>query len=582
MKIKKIVIKHCRGIKDLTIVDEIFPNKPHILVAPNGFGKTSFAHAFSSIAKHRSEKINDDDRYDGDKNNKAEIELEVSENDIPKTLRVDENDNSNTIIKEFDIIVITNPSHIKAVAKNFGSNFSTPTGKMVIDPIVICKKIKKTDMPISKTKLQKEFGKNGSKLFDIELLFKNQSFANYSICCVSDIACLSKGNIFNKLEKIRDLINDMDFSEEETHHEISDLNEIIKNNIKYRYLNSFFTKIFNCSKIQAFSLIWFLVYLCRNDKKRFQEYFKFERYNFYKTKLKSVIENLNSSKYKQASVCEQGGDLQVRIPEPKFLSNGQRDVLILVAFLYQAQMQLTKKNSIIIIDELFDYLDDANLTVAQYYISQLMEDFHNSSRNLFPLLLTHLNPEFFRNYVFQHQKIIYLNKQSFSVTPTLQKLINIRTDARIKDNVSKFLFHYHPNNFDFSKDLQNFKGICEKWGTKDCFLNFLTGEYNKYKSNGSEKFDPLAVCAYTRVTIEKKVYESLKEGKEEFLAEHCTRNKLKLASAKGVEMPEIYYLLHIIYDEAMHSTTGKNNTASIEAKLTNPIIKEMIIDAIEN
>ena len=570
MKIEKIKIQYCRGINELVIDNELVPNKPIIFVAPNGFGKTSLAHAFKSIINHTSERIEDDDRHNNDNNNKASIEIQIKEDNQIKILSVNESNYSNTITKKFDISVITNPSFIKTSSQNIGGRFHTkPKGKLLIDPISITEKINKAYIPVSKNNLQKAFGKNGDKLFDFDLLFTNKLFVSYSSTCLSEIKKISNENIFQKLEAVRLIINTINFSNAEIS-SIPELENLNNSNMQYKDLSILLSKFFITSEIKTFSLIWFLVYM----------YFDFERYNFYKKKLSSVIKSLNSSKYKQASIQEHQGELQVVIPEPKYISNGQRDVLVLVSFLYQAHMQLKGKNSILIIDELFDYLDDANLTVAQYYISQLIEDFKASKRYLFPIILTHLNPAFFRNYVFQNQKVIHLNKEKYKVTPALQKLINVREDPKIKKNVSQYLFHFDPNDFDFSSDLALFADVRSTWGKTGNFKNFLFEEYKKYINKNDEGFDPLAICALTRVVIEEKVYNCLSDKKNEFLEKHKTGEKLKIALSTGIEIPEIYFLLRIIYDEGMHSTSEKNNTAAIEAKLLNPIIKEMIIEAI--
>ncbi len=43
MVISKIEISNIKGIGNLTINQNIYPNRPNILVAPNGFGKSSLA-----------------------------------------------------------------------------------------------------------------------------------------------------------------------------------------------------------------------------------------------------------------------------------------------------------------------------------------------------------------------------------------------------------------------------------------------------------------------------------------------------------------------------------------------------------
>ena len=108
--------------------------------------------------------------------------------------------------------------------------------------------------------------------------------------------------------------------------------------------------------------------------------------------------------------------------------------------------------------------------------------------------------------------------------------------------------------------------------------DFLGEEFKKYIAN--EPYDPLAICAYTRNKIEENTYNLLHTEQEIFLDTNTTGEKLKKALETGVEIPESYFLLRIIYDEAMHSSTSKNNLSAIEAKLSNPIIKQMIIDAV--
>ena len=69
MQIKSIQIKNVRGIQDKTIFLDMIPNKPSILVAPNGSGKSSFAFAFQWLNRLRL-KLEKDDAYDGNVINK--------------------------------------------------------------------------------------------------------------------------------------------------------------------------------------------------------------------------------------------------------------------------------------------------------------------------------------------------------------------------------------------------------------------------------------------------------------------------------------------------------------------------------
>lgn len=60
MNITSIQIKNIKGIENKSFKLDLPPNKPNILVAPNGFGKSSFAIGFDSL---KSSKIELDDKH---------------------------------------------------------------------------------------------------------------------------------------------------------------------------------------------------------------------------------------------------------------------------------------------------------------------------------------------------------------------------------------------------------------------------------------------------------------------------------------------------------------------------------------
>ena len=53
MNITSIQIKNIKGIENKSFKLDLPPNKPNILVAPNGFGKSSFACAFASLQNNK-------------------------------------------------------------------------------------------------------------------------------------------------------------------------------------------------------------------------------------------------------------------------------------------------------------------------------------------------------------------------------------------------------------------------------------------------------------------------------------------------------------------------------------------------
>ncbi len=110
MKIKTIEIKNVKGIGTHTFVLDLIPNKPNLLVAPNGFGKSSFGIAFDSLKR---DKIELDDKHYHLKSeaNRPLISMVVEDG---ATATLIANDTTNTINDVFDVFVINSQLTAKA------------------------------------------------------------------------------------------------------------------------------------------------------------------------------------------------------------------------------------------------------------------------------------------------------------------------------------------------------------------------------------------------------------------------------------------------------------------------------------
>ena len=71
------------------------------------------------------------------------------------------------------------------------------------------------------------------------------------------------------------------------------------------------------------------------------------------------------------------------------------------------------------------------------------------------------------------------------------------------------------------------------------------------------------------------------EFQNEFLVTHKTKAKLSFAEEKGIEIPEIFYLLGIIYNEGFHINNNQDWITPLRSKLDNIIIKNMIQEVIK-
>lgn len=584
MTISNIKIEGVRGIKSLEITDKIFKNQPNILVVANGFGKTSIAVAFKCIAGQTFLNLPDEERHLHNATTPARINLDIEESGQTKTLSVNEDAHSNKIRKNLDIHVIGDMRRIKASIRNMGG-FSAARAKQVIDPIVVCNKPTEIVNPYKVSSAKQVFGNHARLLKNLETeLFKSQLFIMRSTEFVEAIKPLIRERKWSKIEYIREKISSHAGDDAEAINAVAaDIQQVLAE-ADFELAAQIIVDTSDQDKSSAFLSIWQLVFLAREDLEKLSGYLEWLRYKEIRKSLKAHVADLNSS-WKNVSVKEVKGELVVELPDPSHISNGQRDILLLVAMFHVAKHQLTKEKAILIIDEVFDYLDDANLTVAQYYITELIKDYKQQGRVIYPIILTHLNPAFFKNYVFSNQNVIYLDKNhSYDSCDAMKKLISARNDVSvaksIRKDISKYLVHYYADEFDFFTDLETIKGTRPSWGRHEKFQVFIEEEFNKYKNKQS--YDPLAICAITRRTIEMLAYKQIEHLQDAkcFFDVHKTSPKLVWASQRGANVPETHYLLRVIFDDGLHWNLGRDNTISIVAKLGNPIIKKLIVDLV--
>ena len=565
-KIQSITIENIKGIKNLTFNLDIIPNKPSVLVAPNGFGKSSLAIAFNSLNNNR---INlDKDYYHEDNSNfTPKITLSFERDKTSSTLEAD--NSKNEIFKEFSCFVMNSQLYARG-------SYSSAKATLNIEDVVLVKKIPETtsfDYSLSKNQIR--FGNNSKILPNIEDLLSNKMLI-ISLFEKRDffhkaISTKNKGIITTFIDKINALSPNI--SKDKILENIgSDLSDLQKNT----YLKAIADIIKNyetnevSSYLSAIQFIW----LYNNDKNRFKKVYEYYSYEVKKEKIEGILSTFNST-WKNIKAKEERNQLVVKFPLAKDISNGQRDVLSFISMLFKAREKLTKHSNILIIDEVFDYLDDANLVAVQYYITKFIDEMKKEGKNIYPLILTHLDPSNFETFAFKDLKIYYLNKQQARKATNFEKLLRARKEDSIEEEISKYLLHYHTEGINKRDDFKSL-GLKETWGEENNFKDYINEEVRKYLDN--EDYDPFAVCCAVRVKIEENVYKRLnkEEDKVLFLGTHKTREKLDFAESKGVSSPEIYYLLGIIYNDGMHWKNNYDNVTPIVTKLTNLTIKQMI------
>jgi energy-coupling factor transporter ATP-binding protein EcfA2 len=410
--LKTIAIENIKGIKKKCFNLDILPNKPSILVAPNGFGKSSLASAFNSLQTDRL--VIDGyslHEYDNKNRPKLFIKYEKPDNTI---IDLEANDLVNTITDHFDYFVISSQVDAKGTGVNYGS-------EMTINPVILVDEVpEKVKFNYSFKTQKQRFGLNSKVLPNITSLLENLIL----IRRINEEISILENALKNQIQqKINEFINELN-------RQIGTSQDLIKwievNKVEYLgkvdYLSDLAQIIqqFNCfsSNAEIFLASIQVVNLYGDNKSDFKNACRYKAYEFEKQNYKEILKSFNAS-WKEVTLKESRRKLIVEFPEFHSISNGERDTLSFVALLEKARRSLIKNSNILVIDEVFDYLDDANLIAVQYYIMEMIEEYRLMGRRIYPLILTHLDPNYFRNFTFSKQKVYYLYDWKLKVNQSL-------------------------------------------------------------------------------------------------------------------------------------------------------------------
>ena len=582
MNISTIEITNIKGIGNRIFKLDLVPNRPNILVAPNGFGKSSFAIGFDSLKSNKIE-LDDKHYFNKDAGNRPVLSLSFT-NGV--TLVAD--DTQNTITDYFDVFVINNQTEPKAVVQTIPGRPAFAKTSLDIVPTVLIQKIPaKIDFDYNSATMKAAFGTNGSKL-------------------LSNIAKLfSCGALFHRIE------NEVDFSRfalknygttfETAFPQINlqtGTGNTIKNWITTNILPSFqgleeFTKLSNiiasfgftdvADEVDSYLTAWQIIAVKNNMGVNFKKACKYLYYLDEKEDCTKTIASFNPVKHRfDIKPKVEGNSLVVRWPKAHEISNGQRDILTFIAMLLKSRRNFKKQDCILVIDEIFDYMDDANLITFQYYISTFIDEMKRQKRRIFPILLTHLDPLFFNHFCFNDTKIKvnYLKEVNIKSNQNILKIIYKREMPSIQNMVDAYYFHYHPtiNTVDLTTEFKALK-LNLDWAKPEKFFKTIFREVRRYLLE-IDTFDPMAICFGVRIQIEKLVYDKIAdhENKTIFIDTNGTKNKLYFAQSIGIHLPETYFLLGIIYNTSLHLSEGQDISKPLGLKLENGTIKQMILN----
>ena len=575
--ISKITVKNIKGFsdRDNSIDVDIKSGKINILVAPNGYGKSSITAAFKSLTKTKI-KVEKEDIYK--ENEQLDSALSITEDTITYTA----DKNKNELANHFKVAVVNSRLVAKATGRNMGA-FHSVQGHLGINDFEIIHKIPTNCTILYDPKsLKNDFGKNGKILPNRSSLLRDNAFLSQLDDIYSDLDKQSAKMRQENINGIIQIINALNGTIEniKANFEEKSLSELNKDS-SYRNIVELINRHKNIKGLELFLYFYQIQKIYLSDKPMVKAKVQRAKYELFKQSFDNNLAIIGKT-WKNIHTMEHNGSLVIKMPNATNISYGQRDVLTLSIELLKIKSEIKDGcKLILIIDEVFDYLDPVNMTIVQYYFSQLVEEYRQKCI-LYPIIMTHLSPDYFNNYTFSPRRmnIVYLQKVYIQPNVNIKKLLVKREEETIKDDIAKFLLHYNKGEINQRAQFRNL-GLAETWGEGTTFLEHLINEMNKYLRKEAD-YDPYSVCIALRIKIEKIVYEKLptEDKKKEFIQTHKTKAKLEFAENILGELPDIYFILGIIYNDAGH-LKDENSEKPVVYRLNNLIIQNMISEIFE-
>lgn len=583
--ITNITIKNIKGFGNppVSLDVEIKSDKINLLIAPNGFGKSSLAAAFSSI-KPSKLVVEKENKYKNDESLASRLSVTIDGTSFSADA------SNNTISPVIEPYIITTRTKVHTFGRSIGP-FHSVSGFLDIEDI----ELSGTIPPSATVTYQMSYITSAAQT-KRGVLKNNPLFSNDEFIALSEeiIPVLDKFNTKKRGKLVDDIwvnINSLDGTADAI---VSGINDswfdAIESEPEYRAFKEVFKfYLGSATRFETFSCFFQLLTTYNRDKPNFKKAVNYSRHKVERERIDHDLKLLNSS-WNEIRTSNNDGKLMVHFPRADQMSNGQRDVLTMVCELIRFRSKIKRgKKYLLLIDEIFDYLDDANIMVAQYFLSQFSEF---DQAEIYICILTHLSTDFFRSYVFNKKRLneIFLKKVRPDVTAAMKSFIAFRealnrkgdqADASLYNDISLYLLHYNPLEKDISADLASRQRpeLKTSWGRKRDFHKYIIDELNKYFAS-SEDYDPYAVAIALRLKCEKNIYNTLatQELKDGFVATKKTIDKFDFCEDAGYTIPSSYYIVAAIHNEADHV---KNNNGIIKDtpmiyKLQNAVIQNVM------
>ena len=416
MTISRIHIENIRGFENVTLSVNIRPNCANILVAPNGFGKSSISTAFN-CAKGQSLSVDPKDKHK--KNEAATAILRIDHDGTTLSASPTKNEISDA----FNIYVIKSNIEPKAKLPKI-NGFTIAQPYLEIPPLDFGPVSTKEKLKFEIDKYKALLSNNGKLVPNFSTRCDNEDLKIELLNEMSSIDKLKQKRTMDLLTEIVEKANNSTGTKTSISEQIKPQYEIKIDEIAHfkTILNIVMKYCNDGTWLEAVIICYILMDLNASDRSNLKKWLQYPTYSQRLKSLKDFIADINSA-WVSAEIKETKGRVLVRFPDAASLSNGQRDLLYFTCSLLKSRTAVASKPSILLIDEVFDYLDDANIVVAQYFISKLIDSYRKDGKRIYVCLLTHLDPIFFKGYALRRQQTIYLDGTSQYISETMRKMI---------------------------------------------------------------------------------------------------------------------------------------------------------------
>lgn len=578
--IQKIKIENIKGKKNFEVsFTDLIANQPNIVVAPNGYGKSTIATAFKA-AQHGTLKLDRRDIYQQNPDNHPKLEIKfVGEYEGEYVSSETERNISSNI----SIGVINNPLYAKNTTRHFSMNTAS-TADLRIEDIVIYSTIpERKTIEYKYNKIKDKFGIYGKLFLNISgmlLSYKN-------IGLLVDIKdslnkCISQSRIKSSFTNFLNSCPNSGSAQNIKNSISLDQITLLRNNENIAVLFDCIYKMDQKpQEWQQIDVVFTAIQLCYiieqhyndGDNNIIKDTYSYLEYK----KVREIIDNRLNDFNTTGRIIKTREDhrkLVVNFERAESLSNGERDILSFVVNVIKFELLFKKKVGVLIIDEVFDYLDGSNMLAVQYYLTELIKSCKVRGKILFPIIFTHLDPAVFSNYYFNKKKIHYISlSATIDIQSDLIKMLRLRENDELekeeKNEIAKYYLHYIDEQH--TLDQKILKKIDSNFS--DDNISFREKLYTEIEEKYllEREYDPITVIAGLRIKIEEIIYHKLdQENKEPYINKHTVINKLDYALAKGIDVPELFFLLQPLYNDGLHL---RGDDAAVRSKIRSSYLK---------